>query len=527
VSSAGKAVFAREATGLVREFSWFDAFIISSSVVLPSVWSYSSQIAFVASADPGADIVTSEHLGLLFTLPLAIVYVLLSRSMPRSGGDYIWISRLVHPVVGFMAGWSFWIAIISVFGTEGVIFGSVIVPDSLVALGYGLNNSYLVSLSSTLTTTTSWVFILGLVLIVLAFLITILQPKIFSRVMIALFSLIMLGTVVSFLVLATSSHSNFVNAINGVGGTNITYDGIINKAKSAGWSFVPITTSITLLSTPLAVLLYNGQNYSAAVSGEVKSVRRSMLYAIVGSLIFAWIINVIGTVLSLNVVGYQFIQASLALGSSWPLAAPPWMPLFISMLNHNAAVLLLVQLGWILTFFWNLAGFLLVATRYVFAFSFDRAFPTSLSDISDRFHNPIKSLILNFGVAVIFLAVATFTSFIGLFLNSVAIWSVVWFLASLVAVVLPFRKREIASSLPGGGWKVPLLTIIGVISMAFMAVNFYFSVTTPAIGPSTAQADVILAVIFVVGLVVYFTSYFLRKRRGIDLKLIYSEIPPE
>jgi APA family basic amino acid/polyamine antiporter len=525
VSATRKSAFAREATGLVREFSWFDAFIISSSVVLPSVWSYSSQIAFVASADPGADIVTSEHLGLLFTLPLAIVYVLLSASMPRAGGDYIWISRNIHPIVGFMAGWSFWIAIVSVFGTEGVIFGSVIVPDSLAALGYGLDNSYLVNLSAALTSTIAWVFTLGLILIIVTFLITMLRPRIFSRVMMILFALIMLGTVVSFFVLASSSHSDFVNAINGVGGT--TYSGIIAKAQSLGWSFVPVTTSITLLSTPLAVLLYNGQNYSAAVSGEVRSVRRSMPYAIVGSLVFAWIINVIGTVLSLNVVGYQFIQASLFLGSKWPLVAPPWMPLFIAMLNHNAAVLLLVQLGWLITFFWNLAGFLLVATRYVFAFSFDRVFPTSLSDISSRFHNPIKSLVLNLGIAVAFLVVATFTSFIGLFLNSVAIWSIVWFLASLVAVVFPYKKKDIAQSLPGGGWKIPFLTIIGVVSMVLMAINLYFSVTTPAIGPSTPQADVILATIFITGLVVYSTSYYFRKRGGIDIRLVYSELPPE
>jgi hypothetical protein len=60
-----------------------------------------------------------------------------------------------------------------------------------------------------------------------------------------------------------------------------------------------------------------------------------------------------------------------------------------------------------------------------------------------------------------------------------------------------------------------------------MAVNFFFSVTTPALGPSTPQADAVLATIFVVGLVIYWASYSYNKNKGIDLKLVYSEIPPE
>jgi amino acid transporter len=244
-------------------------------------------------------------------------------------------------------------------------------------------------------------------------------------------------------------------------------------------------------------------------------------------LFFAWILNVIGTILSLNLVGYQFTQASLALGSKWPLVAPPWMPLFMSMVTHNMVVLLVIQFGWLLCFFWNLSSFLLVATRYVFAFSFDRAFPTMFSNISERFHNPLNSTILNFILAIVFLAIATYTPFIGLFLNSVAIWSVVWFLASLSAIILPYKKKDIASSLPGARWPIPLIAIVGAVSMIFMAANLYFSVTTPSIGPSTPQADSILVGIFVAGIVVYLINYFYQKRKGFDLNMAYAEIPPE
>jgi amino acid transporter len=147
--------------------------------------------------------------------------------------------------------------------------------------------------------------------------------------------------------------------------------------------------------------------------------------------------------------------------------------------------------------------------------------------VNERFHFPLKATILNFIVAAIFLGLATFTSYVGLFLNISFIDTILWALASIVAVILPFKKRELMKPLPGSGWKIPLLSIVGVISTVLMVLNAYFAATIPAIGPSTVGADAILATIFVVGLVIYGLSYAVNKKHGVDLNLIYSEIPPE
>jgi hypothetical protein len=131
-------------------------------------------------------------------------------------------------------------------------------------------------------------------------------------------------------------------------------------------------------------------------------------------------------------------------------------------------------------------------------------------------------------IAGIFLALTTWTTYLGLYLNQVTIWSAVWFLASLVAVILPFSKfKELVKNLPGANWKLPFVSIVGLFSMVFMAATFYYAVTTPAVGPSTLGADLMLAAIFLVGACVYAASYYYNKSHGIDLKLIYSEIPPE
>ncbi|MGD0422320.1 MAG: APC family permease [Candidatus Bathyarchaeia archaeon] len=525
-SRPGKSVYTRDATGLVRELTGWDAFQISVSATAPTLLAVALSFSFVETAYPGADVAGVLFFGFIFSLPLGIIYFYLPRIMPRSGGDYVWISRFLNPVVGFVAAFAFWVANAAVVGTTIYLEASSIIPITLASFGYAYGNSNLISLVTAITTPTS-VFVVGLLALAVGCAVTAFGARIFRRLMILFFALLMISTVTCILIIALSSHSDFVNAINNYGGTGISYNGVIASAQKNGWSFVPVTFEATLLSTPLAVFLFAGFNFAAAASGEVRNIRKSMLYGTIIALVFSWLMISAGVIATANVVGYPFIQAAFAT-TSWPLVVPPWVPLFASMLAHgNLILLVLLSVGWIVDPIWNAAGIFLAITRYVFAFSFDRAFPTFLADVNERFHFPLKATILNFIVAAIFLGLATFTSYVGLFLNISFIDTILWALASIVAVILPFKKRELMKPLPGSGWKIPLLSIVGVISTVLMVLNAYFAATIPAIGPSTVGADAILATIFVVGLVIYGLSYAVNKKHGVDLNLIYSEIPPE
>lgn len=519
------SLFLRDATGLVRQFTALDAFIIAAAITSPCLWGVASQIAYVISADPGADIVMSTHLGFIFSIALGVVYYLLSTCMPRSGADYVWVSRHVNSLVGSMTGWSYWISLLALTGGGAFLFSAVVIPMFLASMGYALGMSSLISAAATVSVP-STMFVISILLLLFSYFIVVVGGKFFTRFMLANFLIITISTFVAYGILAFSTHSEFVNAVNGFGGSNMTYNGLISQATSKGWSYTPISWGLTLMSIPFSILLFAGFNFGVGAAGEIRNVRRSMFWGVLGALIFAWIVDVIGLQLSVNVVGYQFLQAANN-GGVWPLSAPPWMPIFISMLTQNFFLLFIVQLGFLLTYFWWVPSLALVSTRYVFAFAWDKLLPSKFADVNERFHTPVKAMILNFIVTVAFLTLATFTSYLGVFLNSVAIWSVTWFFASVAAIVLPFKKRDLAKGLPGGNWKVPLITIAGIISMILMAVNFYYSVTTPAVGPSTPGAAAVLVLIFLSGLVLYLTSYYWNKKNGIDLKLIYSEIPPE
>jgi len=411
-----------------------------------------------------------------------------------------------------------------VAGTLAYVWAIVALPIFLGSFGYAANNPGLVSLAS-IFSQPGPLIVAGMFFLILTTVLGGIGGKIFRPAMVISFALILISTLVFMGVLAGSSHSDFVNAMNGFGGSDISYDGIMSGAQSAGWSFAPITWAATVLSAPFGVFLFAGQNLSAAAGGEIKTIRKSMWLSIVGSLVIAWVVAVIGIQLSMNVFGYDFIQAA---SFKWPLVGAPFVLLLVTPLVHgNVLLVALMQVGFLISLPWAISAALLVCTRYVFAFSFDRVFPSRLADISDRFHFPLKAAGLNFVGASIFFFLAAFTPYVGLLLNATAIYTIVWAVGSLAAVFLPFKKKELASALPGAKWPIPLISIIGLISTGTMLLSTYWAVTTPAVGPSTLTSDAVLLTILLTGLVVYFVSRSIRRRSGIDLNQVYAEIPPE
>jgi basic amino acid/polyamine antiporter, APA family len=517
--------FLREATGLVRTFSWYDALILSLAVTGPTIFGISSQIGYVAPNGPGADFVLSAIAGLLFMIPLAVVYYIFSVRMPRSGGDYIWLGRTINPLVGFVAGWAMFISFISLLASASVTEPGVVIPDVAVAWGYIWNNSGLVSWGMNFASSTSNLFWGTLLVIIVAFVIISLGPRIYSKIMIGMAVLIFAATFIFIAAYASSSNASFAAGISTMTSGSVTYTGILQQAQAAGITFTPVNTSATLLAIPFGVLLFNGFNYSVYIGGEVKSAKRSMMWGVLIALLICGIIDCIGLYFVVNSESYQFVQAAFGLNGlgKFPLASP-WSPLFVPAVLSNAYLATFVDFGFLLFNFWWAAGLAIAISRYVFAFSFDRLLPTAFADINDRLHIPLKGIALSLVIAVILVYISVYTSYIGQLLNTVTIWTIVWVLIGIAAIMFPFVKKDMAMDLPGGRW---LLPIFGLLTILAMGTTFYWSVTNPAIGPSTPSSAALLVVIFASAVVIYAIRYYYYKGKGVDISATLKEIPPE
>ncbi|HKM50653.1 MAG TPA: APC family permease, partial [Candidatus Bathyarchaeia archaeon] len=91
--------FLRQATGLVREISTLDAFILnmSASAVGPAL----VYMIVGTTMFPGADVIVPCLIATVLSLFIAATYAQLTAALPRSGGDYVFNSRILHPAIGF------------------------------------------------------------------------------------------------------------------------------------------------------------------------------------------------------------------------------------------------------------------------------------------------------------------------------------------------------------------------------------------------------------------------------------------
>jgi len=91
--------FAREATGLVRTLGFLDQFIVSQAIIV-LVNGFVLTFLFAPVFFPGANLALVFTLGSIPAFAMAYVYAKMSAGMPRSGGDYVWSTRVLGPVFG-------------------------------------------------------------------------------------------------------------------------------------------------------------------------------------------------------------------------------------------------------------------------------------------------------------------------------------------------------------------------------------------------------------------------------------------
>ena len=102
---ARPATFERQATGLVRTAGTWDVLVYNMNFVsigLMSLLVFLYSTAFY----PGANLYLTAILTFLLVIPTSLVFAFFAASMPRSGADYVYVSRVLHPALGMMSSWN-------------------------------------------------------------------------------------------------------------------------------------------------------------------------------------------------------------------------------------------------------------------------------------------------------------------------------------------------------------------------------------------------------------------------------------
>ncbi len=548
-------VFLRDATGLVRSMSAWDL-IFLNLVAVGETWSiiYAAEYAPLYGGDP--------VLSLLLTAPgvLAIlgVYYIFQVSMPRSGGDYVFMSRVLHPSIALGAnfvGWTFflwfWIGdAAAVFSTQG-LEQTLSVYGSLTGQQWAITAAGAFASSAT-------VFAVGTVAIILLTALVIFGPRLYFRIQNVSMFIAIVAVVVIVGLLATTNPTSFANALNAYANSQgVTFEqGAYQNMTAVGTAYWggPVPTSsmsgYTFTLIPLWVTVVFWVYSSNYVAGETKNVRASAKTALFGSftIIFLSTLAVLGIAYVTLGTGFLAGAGSYAYGYTTNiLPVIPNMVLFASILAGNPLLVWLIGIGVIASILLVAPWAMILMSRILFSYSFDRLVPTWVADVNEKLHTPIKGILIAAVGGEVFLVFLSgivgpsnsASAFLLYSYAGLATVGVTFVFVCISAILFPYRKKDLYERTCPIKQKilgVPVITWLGVIGLAYSlaTIGYYSYNYTFYFGAGTLAADFYffpylggMAIMFAACIAWYYGIASIRKKSGILFEKAFQEIPPE
>ena len=538
-------LFVRKATGLVRSWSVFDAFVyafFSINLVTLGLYSFSQMYYFEGG------MVNALIISAVFIFFEVIVYAGLIAVMPRSGGDYVWQSRILGGAVGFIlavTGWWFilwlWVPLYGdmfrhiVLGPLLGIFGA---QDAALWFAGTQNGSFAASL---------------ITLAIVSLFIT-LGMKTYARIQKFSFYGGVVGLLLVIILLLTGTNTAFksgldANATAMFGAKTGVYDATVALGTEAGAAtpFSGGSLFAIFLVMPYLVFFNLWPNWGATLYGEVRGAT-DFKRNISGMGIALGVTTLLGIVVLFAIrktIGWDFyVQAGAAWWNyAWgytdvapALPVWPYPALFASFLTTSKIVQFLVVALMSLWWFGWCGTVFLSSTRVIFAAAFDRLLPEKVAEVDERTGTPINALLLMVvpSVLVAYLFSYNIANFQTMTLCSTLVIAVTYLGTTISAIILPYTKPDLYKSSPIAKYNVlgiPLITVAGVIFGGFLVFLLYQWIFDPnglyGIGISNTSSVIYMLSMYVLAALIYFGFKSYRKRGGIDMDKVQAEIPVE
>ena len=534
---APNSVFLRDATGLVKQISGMDA--LGMAITQMGLLYVFNVVAFTPGFYPEANPLIGPFIGLLLVLPIAGMYTLFSIAIPRSGGDYVWVGRVFHPILGFTANFAFTVLSISVVGAVAPWIGEWSLAQLFYDFGVLDNNANYINLANSLQSPTA-AFWISTVFIIVAGLVVIASSRLAARTVKYWTILSIIIGVVFIATVLSAGSSTFAQNFNSLSGSNMTYNQIITTGQQNGAydGVPPLISYASLYAGALGLLGYLGFNSSAYFAGETKQNHRTQIIAQIGGTIIFAAFTTAMIATEYFGEGPSFVNAMAALwlsgSSSYPyLAGSPPLASGLSMFwTQNHLLIAIFTLSFGLTAEVMNVSIFFTLSRNLFAWSFDRIAPGVFANINSRTRTPVYAISIMTAVGLLFTYITIFQYGLlaTLFTYGTAGTFMVFLIVSVAAIAFPFKRKDIFETANPVSQKkiagIPLISLLGGLSFVVSLIVIY-AILLPAIGN---VGDVLLTGIlptFGIGAIIYVIVYGVRRSQGIQLNLIQQQIPPE
>ena len=517
---ATPGMFERRASGLVREAGTLDVLIYNINFVSLGLMA-ALVFLFSTAFYPGANLYLTAILTFLAVIPTSLVFAFFAASMPRSGADYVYVSRALHPALGMMSSWNNTVWWFIYGGVPSAFFAQFGLAPLFSTVGQMAEIPWMTDLGTWFAS--PWgTFIAGSALIVFLVVVFSRSLRAYFRFQNAVFFVSLVGlALVAFVWLFKSKAAITTSLGEGLG--EATLRGLGEAAQQAGFAGGgPLSVKWTLLAgTWIYINLVFNQS-SAYIGSEVKRARSLQLWSmpIVATLCTIYLLVMLA--LADKAVGLErFGQLSATQGLVFTQIAA-----FGSGSVLIAAVILVTFV--FQSYTW-LPGQITNASRNFLAYSLDGLMPAWVGRVHPEHHTPVNALLLvgagSIAALAAFVWIPEFATLVGIFGFILG-----FLLVSVAAVVFPFRLRDVFEASPvrwriGG---VPIVSIVGVLSVVALLIMAWAFLTDPSAGLNGRPGLVWMNIgIFASGLVIYGIARAVQRSRGVDISRAFKELPAE
>ena len=480
---------------------------------------------------PKINLVLAFVIAAALNISFNTVYGLLAGAYARSGGEYLYVSRTLNPVLGFLCGTaSFWLGIFFTAFVPYLAFQQAVAP---ALKAYAAQTGAHWALSSGNWIASPWhsfwvttAFMLGFTVLMSYGLNAYWKVQ---RVVIVVGAAAMLAIIGLMLF---SSHADFINGVNHYGNATGFHNGYARTLAAAAKDGLPHGHSLnaTLGMIPVCLTSFVLSGY---MGGELRTPRKTQLLTTLGGSVFFYAILIIIALLIGKTVGFGFNTSASFLATQHPgnygFDQSPIYVWYALVLTKSPVLILLIGVGLALMALSNGPQQIIWGSRILFAWSLDRVVPAQIAKVWERKASPVVAIIITVicGEVVLYLYVKGTLTYFG----PVIIFCTDYILVSITAIVIPFvKKTKTFWERSGNNYKlgpIPVISILGVISLVYWCYLLYRGMTVDLLGANTTKNVILSCSVLLVGLIYFAIVWVYRKREGMDLSRTYSQLPPD
>jgi amino acid transporter len=505
-----RELFVRDSTGLVKSVSLFDAIAVNVSYM--STGAALALVGFTVILLPsisGLNLVYGSLIGFLLSIPQIIVYSMMSRRVSRTGGDYVWMSRSLGGFIG---------SVITFMGVtmETMPYLALIALSTVFAIGsvgLSLGNAGLAGLAT--PGTNPWFqFVVASAIFTALIGLNIVSPRLGFKLISVLMIVGLLSLVLSVTTLLAAGKEGVASYVNSLNVRGVTYESLASSYHGSSFDL-----GVTLSVLPFfAIFVYPWFNASASVGSELKG-RNTASWNAPISATMAFLVVTVPLATLYYVGGFGFTNQALANSSLVYDNSFNFWTLAMGVAQYSP-FRLLIGLGWILWEVAILAFGIITISRYLLAQSFDRFLPSSLAYVSPRWGSPVFAHLVDLAVTIALIGLAAFVYGTVSSLYGAVLASMVFFLFVGVAAVIFALRRE-------KGVQRGVLAVAGAaMALVFLYLVYQFLVA-PGVWGGNPLAYGYTLITLAAGIALYAASRSYHKRRGLELAMVFGEIPPE